>query len=89
MLVHAFGLEKNSHFNNHSFDTEFVHYYKVSLQPNTATNSTPGPNPNKQVTHTAKYNVNTGQTANGDDLSDKAAPTVQLPTNHLVTQFSS
>uniref|UniRef100_A0A8W8L7E1 Uncharacterized protein n=1 Tax=Magallana gigas TaxID=29159 RepID=A0A8W8L7E1_MAGGI len=45
---------------------------QYSLQLNTATNSTPDPNPNKQVTHTGKYNVNTGQTANEDDLSDNS-----------------
>lgn len=46
----------------------FVHYYKVSLQPNTATNSTPDQNPNKQVAPTSKYN--TEQTTNKNDLSD-------------------
>lgn len=46
----------------------FVHYYKVSLQPNTATNSTPDQNPNKQVAPTSKYN--TEQTTNKNDLFD-------------------
>lgn len=41
----------------------------MSLQPNTAKKSSPDPNINKQVAHTAKYNVNTEQTANEDDLS--------------------
>lgn len=46
---------------------------QFSLQPNTTTISTPDPNPNKQEAPTAKYNVNTEQTANEDDLSDNSS----------------